>query len=508
MGAHQAGSTRAEALRARRAGDAGTATESTRTTVKPVDTVTPSEHQKALARRSAITRTLRKDGDVTAGVQNWGGPTVRHHTRAGATPIRRQNAQPGMTLIEVVVALGLFGISSTFLIALAIVGFRTSSLSTERLAATGLAQSELATFRSGANVVDPVPGSTTRTAKVGNVPFTVVRTVAWISAGTTTKRCGTPTSASNNYAYLSVSAAVTWPRNPVNGIRVATIVYPGPNIAPPAAAGGATANHGVRVTITDADQQPVTGALIKATNSIGTASTGTTDATGCVRIDGLAPGPYTVTASQAGYADPLGSATPSQLMVVTTQPTSFPTWDQTLSPVVSVNVTLAQNSNATPFPAIGIPVKFWGSHNIDGSTQKIKTTTAVAVNAIRDTATNNIVAGTCADSNQPGVLAVAVPTVGPAGSVTVPTAGYLVTAKTGAGVAIANTALAAVHAPDSGCPSGEIYPLGNTNASGVVKVSLPFGSWSFQFVTGTTSVPGAAQTVPSGLTSSTATVTR
>ena len=433
---------------------------------------------------------------------------MQRHTRPGGQPVHQRTAQSGMTLIEVVVALGLFGISSTFLIALAIVGFRTSSLSTERLAATGLAQSDLATFRSGASVVDPVPGSTTRTAKVGNVPFTVIRTVAWISAGTTTKRCGTPTSAANNYAYLSVSAAVTWPRNPVNGIRVATIIYPGPNIAPPATAGGTTANHGVKATITDADQQPVSGALVKATSSTGAASTGTTDATGCVRIDGLAPGPYTVTASQAGYADPLGSATPSQLMVVTTQPTSFPTWDQTLSPAVSVNVTLAQSTVAAAFPAAGIPVKFWGSHNIDGSTQKIKTTAVVAVNAIRDTTTNTVVAGTCADSNQPGVPTVAVPTVGIAGSATVPTAGYLVTAKTAAGAVVASAALAAVHAPDSGCTSGEIYPLGNTNAAGQINVSLPFGSWSFQFVTGTTSVPGAGQTAPAGPTTSTPMVTR
>jgi hypothetical protein len=40
----------------------------------------------------------------------------------------------------------------------------------------------------------------------------------------------------------------------------------------------------------------------------------------------------------------------------------------------------------------------------------------------------------------------------------------------------------AVHAADSGCPSGESYILGTTNGGGNLKASLPWGTWRIEAV--------------------------
>lgn len=55
-----------------------------------------------------------------------------------------------------------------------------------------------------------------------------------------------------------------------------------------------------------------------------------------------------------------------------------------------------------------------------------------------------------------------------------------VTVRNASGTPVSGVTVRAVHGTDAGCPSGVTLTLGSTDASGVVKVALPFGTWQFQ----------------------------
>jgi hypothetical protein len=52
-----------------------------------------------------------------------------------------------------------------------------------------------------------------------------------------------------------------------------------------------------------------------------------------------------------------------------------------------------------------------------------------------------------------------------------------VTTKTAGNVPRSGITVVASHAADAGCPAGESYALGTTNASGQVSTALPYGTW-------------------------------
>lgn len=51
---------------------------------------------------------------------------------------------------------------------------------------------------------------------------------------------------------------------------------------------------------------------------------------------------------------------------------------------------------------------------------------------------------------------------------------------TSGGTPVPNASVQAYHDPDNGCPQGSVLSLGTTDASGYVRVGLPFGTWRFQ----------------------------
>jgi hypothetical protein len=56
-----------------------------------------------------------------------------------------------------------------------------------------------------------------------------------------------------------------------------------------------------------------------------------------------------------------------------------------------------------------------------------------------------------------------------------------VTVKRGA-AGISGVTVVAVHAADSSCATGDLVTLGATGAGGLLKVSLPYGTWTLQAV--------------------------
>lgn len=55
-----------------------------------------------------------------------------------------------------------------------------------------------------------------------------------------------------------------------------------------------------------------------------------------------------------------------------------------------------------------------------------------------------------------------------------------VTVRNASNAVVPNAMVRAVHADDAGCPSGVTLTLGYTDATGLIKVALPYGSWQMQ----------------------------
>ncbi|GAB6986445.1 PulJ/GspJ family protein [Nocardioides pyridinolyticus] len=233
----------------------------------------------------------------------------------------------GMTLVEVVVAIGLFAVMSTAVLSVlgsAIVAARDDK---SRIAAINLAVRELEIVRDMFSSITrgpdqitenrvvnphPLPGGTAgRPLVVDNIPYTVVREAQWQAVGSEADSSACDDGTSTELAYLHVKVMVTWPglgdRRPVT---VDTVMTPRKGTY------SSDLSH-IGLKVVGADGEGNGGVLVTATSSTGQVKTGTTasgDAPlyagrGCVLLSHLPAGDWTVTANSPGFVDPAGRAT-------------------------------------------------------------------------------------------------------------------------------------------------------------------------------------------------------
>jgi prepilin-type N-terminal cleavage/methylation domain-containing protein len=240
---------------------------------------------------------------------------MRRHSRRAAGRAARDD---GMTLIEVVVALGLFAVMSTAALSVLVSAITTTRDDKARMEAVNLASRELEivrdTFSSVLRGPDGVGDATNPDQLVGglangpiivdNVAYTVTRETRWESVGDgVATPCDDGTS--DELAYLHVTVKVTWPalgtRPPVT---MDTLLTP-----PKGTYSTLQTQSHIGIKVIDADGKPQAGVRVSATSTVGTAGPELTESDGCALLEHLRPGDWTATVSNPGYVSPSGDAT-------------------------------------------------------------------------------------------------------------------------------------------------------------------------------------------------------
>lgn len=394
--------------------------------------------------------------------------------------------EDGFGLIEVMV-------SATLLIILALGTLKmldtsqaASSTNRSRDVAATLAQADQELMRqlplnsiTGGYHPDPV------VTTVGGIDYTVASTGVWTRDATGVVNCSTAPSTPGRGEYLTITSSVTWPGMATT--KAKPVVFQS-IVAPGVAALGAT-KGALAIKLKRADGTGTPGIGV-ASGSVG----GSTDSDGCVVLNNLDAGATTVTWNEAGYVDPdgvqnvtkdetIGAGTTAQdngaYDVAAKIPVSF-TDDQT-TPVAakwsSVSVT---QTGMTKSMGIRIfkpsPV---GQANLIDADALFPFTSAYG-----------LYAGSCG-GNDPEAYDPAVGFIG-AAKLTTPGAtsplslklrSVVVNVQDSAGAAVSNATVQAYpYTADShmaGCTESTTKGDFVTDATGAVKIPLPYGLYRF-----------------------------
>lgn len=399
----------------------------------------------------------------------------------------------GMTLVEVVVAITLFTVMAGSILALLGGAIRLTRDDRFHMEASILASRELEITRDAFSstsrgpttidtnqVVNPSPldsGTVGQPLVVDNVPYTVTRTAQWSEMGQTAEST-CDEGGSIELAYLRVWVDVTWPglgdRPPVTMETVMT---------PPKGTYSALTGH-IGVKVIDASGEPFAGRTVTVTGASGT-FTETTSSDGCALFAFLTPGTYQVKVQTAGYVnrngDPSGTAT-AQVQVGQLWRTTIE-YDQ----AATISATFTTETGYALPATNNIAIALGNSALLPSGSKKIAGSgnTRSVSNLWPYPSGYQVWAGSCLDNDpqytgQDRELPV---TTDPGSTVAanVPLGAIEVQGP-------ANAAITAVHAADTACTSGQTITLGTTAATGKLKTSVPFGTWTIKSGTRTRSV--------------------
>lgn len=390
-----------------------------------------------------------------------------------------------MSLLEVVVALGLFAVMSTSLLVLVTSAARVTGEDARRVVANHLASRELEitrdAFESATRGPDrlltnrrsnpsPLPGGTAgQDLVVDGVPYTVVRTMQPVSVGSTAATA-CDEGATNELAYYKVEVEVSWrglgDRPPVTMNTIMT----------PRKGTYSDLNGHIGVKVIDASGQPRGAVPVRAVAtsgaSVGAIRTGDTASDGCVLLAELVTGSYSVTATQPGYVDRAGNATATLSANVQSKQLwrGIMEYDQ----AARINVTLQPTNAAYALPpATSVPITVGNSGLTPSGTKTI--TGSGSTRGLADLwpfpSGYQVWAGGCT-ANDPGD-AVAPPVPSAPGGVE-----STVAAMAPVRVAApAGTVITARQNADAGCSAGATVNLGVMPAGGILRTSLPYGTW-------------------------------
>jgi Tfp pilus assembly protein PilV len=375
-------------------------------------------------------------------------------------------------MVEVLAAILIFGILIGGIASMQSTTLNLIRNNRHRAVAANLAAEEMDTVRSTAFENLPV-GQAVTTRTVDTVVYTVTRESEWIPRNASAGACDAPSG--SDPAYLRVNVSVTWPvmsgTAPVDAHTI---------ITPPVGTYDEDLGH-VAVRVLDRDAQPVSGVQIALS---GTESASQfTNSDGCVFFAFLTPGPYTATASAAGYVSDQGVASPSQPVSVVQGAISsllFP-YDR----AATLSLTPTGKDASAPAPA-NVPLVLFNTSILPtGLIDRPGTGIPRSVDGLFPYASGYIVwAGSCTDADpaahvdgtRPDAIAVE-PGLTTTGSVLMP---EVLLEVTQGGLPAEGVSVVANHAADPGCPAGETYTVGATDAAGQLQFALPYGAWALQ----------------------------
>jgi type II secretory pathway pseudopilin PulG len=385
----------------------------------------------------------------------------------------------GLTLLELVVAIGLLSIMMLGIAATVSSGLNLSRTDRDRSVAANLAAQEMDTVRE-ANFTTLVPRTITQT--VDNVPFSVRRDLTWVSKSATSGPCdasgGTP-------QVLRVEVTVTWPdMRGVNPVQTDTVM------SPPVGSYDPNTGH-IAVKVFDRDATPQDNALVTLSGPQNKSLP--TNEQGCAFFTFLPAGTYTLTLSTPGDVDRQSNPHPSQIVGVNLGQISAVQFDY--DQAATLNLTM-QPANGGVLPN-DLPLTIANSHFLGNGTQPYPGTGSARTIANLFPAEEGYTVwpGQCADADPQGqqivggvvagaywpnaVRAPALATTPGAtttGTVTVPT--VTLTVKDHTGAVVPGVSVTATHAADNICTAGETHVLGTTDANGQLVVGLPYGHWT------------------------------
>jgi hypothetical protein len=252
----------------------------------------------------------------------------------------------------------------------------------------------------------------------------------------------------------------------------------------------------IAVTVRDRAGLPQDGVTVTIVGPTVTDSQ-TTGVDGCAFFAYEPAGNYTVTLNTAGYVNDQDVAGPSQSATVTAGGIVPLQYQYDLAATILLTM---QGATGGAVPG-GIPIGVWNTHTTPSGVKNFpgagNPRTIGGLFPFTDG--YEVFAGSCLDANPEGTnsagvvlypgqsrLGIANITPGGSSSATLQMAEVRVTTQTAGGVLRPGITVTATHvAPtlpllETGCPGGEVYTLGVTNASGQLLAALPYGTWSLK----------------------------
>jgi prepilin-type N-terminal cleavage/methylation domain-containing protein len=320
-------------------------------------------------------------------------------------------------------------------------------------------------------------------------PYTVTQNVVWASPGSTTTSCDVPTAGGAGLAYKRVTVTVTWPD--MGGVAPVTSQT---LLTPPAGTYDPNDGH-ILVQAFDRDALPLAGQTVSLSGPETASQPTTSD--GCAFFPYLDPGTYTATLSTSGYVDRQGGQPATQTVGVTASQISRVQFDYDQAATLSVGL-VAPSGSVIPTGTYGIAMTVANSNLTVGykSYQQSATgsgTTRTITPLFPYASGYQVWAGDCADADPAahpggsrGAVLASDPGATTSGSVTLDAVDVTVRWSTLLGLPVTNAAITATHSAGTGCTSGStLTTTTRTNASGQLRLALPYGRWTIR-ATGTT----------------------
>jgi prepilin-type N-terminal cleavage/methylation domain-containing protein len=442
----------------------------------------------------------------------------------------RLRSDEGLSLIECMVALVIFGIAAGGLsFALQAAG-HTSANNRLRVQASNLAARELeidrnefnssaagpATLGATGSVTNPHNLSATAPAAsslvIDGVPFTLTRDVQWLPTGSGESPCDGGSAVV--YPSLKVTTTVTWANmGNTKPVTNSTLLTP-PKTLVTTADGITSAAPGpgfIAIKVTGADGLGIDNLPVVFSKAATASQTRFTESDGCAVFSTMNYGSWTATLNSAGYvttdlfpsraiSTSVGDGTLSQLAV---------SYDRSAT-IAAVQGTIGGYGLPNPLPPLTIYNTGLPSPNTKKFTTGIGVTTTLAgLWPWQGTPGGySIWAGSC-DQSTPASRPAGLPlTAG--GSITQPVAlapvDFLV--KTRVGSVSTNTsgaALVATPLSSAGCVAGDTLSLGTTDTNGQLKTSLPAGQYTVRVTGRSTYNATAWPLTPASMPTTTAT---
>jgi hypothetical protein len=394
----------------------------------------------------------------------------------------RRRSDEGATLIEMVVALMIFGVVSAALLSLLLSTVRMVGTTKARTVAAGIAASVVDETRSMGAMGAP-QGRTTTNRTVGGREFTVVRDAQLVARGSESA-CAD----SGALSFLRVRVVVKWA-----GMGSVRPVESGTVLNRPSADGDA-ATGAVAVRLRDSLGQPVSDATVSLTPGA-QAGNGTVQRTtedGCAFFAFVTPGIYTASVSKAGYLSRDGKESPTLTKTVSAGAPLKVEFEYDAAASLSLTPAFAADSQYPP-PA-DLPVTLFSPTVFTNATfaQQVTGTWPLQVPMIYPHAAGySLWAGACLAHNPAvqgvaGQVAAVVP--GKRTDVVVNLAPFEVRRNRGSKPAPVMWTVTATHAKDAanGCTTPQSYQFKASSASiDALSGSLPFGTWTFTVSDGT-----------------------
>lgn len=407
--------------------------------------------------------------------------------------LRGHRGDEGFSMVEVVVALMLFGIlASAVAVTLGHVLTATRDDQSRALAAN-LATRVIDRLHavSASQLPDGVQAPQMFTSD--GRQFSVVTATALVAEGTSAT--GSACDSGGALSARRISVVVTWAgMGSTRPVRADTLRRL--NVTELDATKGT-----ISTKVTDRNGSPAANHVVTLTPG---AVTYTTGADGCAVFSGLTPGPYAVSLNTAGYVDPTGTTVPARSVTATagvvTKDPGF-SYDRAATLAASWAVASGDTAGSYPVPTGTGVVLGHSAYSGSGSARSFPscpatpacstasgTTGATVAGLFPSTEGYRTWAGACADARTSTSPSPTVLQPGALTSVSVAPVRVRVQIRKKPKQTYVST-VTVTHAADTGCPGGFSVTLAVTN--GAAAVGLPAGAWTFS-ISGDSATPTLA----------------